>query len=139
RVLADDSRPHLRGVRCCFGGATPTCTIAGAMPRSLLLIVLATTACAGAPTPPSTPEAPPSTQVVVQKNEAPADAPAGKPTHGKLYALVVSFTSPGNGTDGAAFERLRGVIADVGAARVGHVHGTWGKEGEHDECFDLAA
>lgn len=63
----------------------------------------------------------------------------GPPAHGRRYAVVVSFISPGNGTDGAAYERLLGIVRDVGAGKTGHVSGRWGKEGEHDECFDLAS
>ncbi len=109
------------------------------MQMTSLLFALAVVACANETPPPTTPPAaspsPPASVLVTQAPEP----GAGKPQHGKLYALVVSFISPGNGTDDAAYERLRNVVSDVGATRVGHVHGHWGKEGEHDECFDLAA
>jgi hypothetical protein len=52
------------------------------------------------------------------------------------YAVVVSFMSSGQGTDGAAFDRLQAALRDLPA--VPHVRRSWGKEGEHDECFDLA-
>jgi hypothetical protein len=56
---------------------------------------------------------------------------------GRNYDLVVSFFSPGDGTDHAAEQRLAAAIA--GVAGVVHARGHWGREGEHDECFVLGA
>lgn len=106
--------------------------------RFSLFLLLFCCSCGGAETVPPPVPASPSPPPSVLVTQAPEPG-AGKPQHGKIYALVVSFTSPGNGTDDAAYERLRNVVSDVGATRVGHVHGHWGKEGEHDECFDLTA
>lgn len=70
-------------------------------------------------------------------------APTPTPTEpvaveaGRNYDLVVSFISPGDGTDHAAAERLEAAIA--GVAGVVHARGHWGREGEHDECFVLEA
>jgi hypothetical protein len=52
------------------------------------------------------------------------------------YAVVVSFMSRGQGTDRAAFDRLQAALRDL--PTVPHARRNWGKEGEHDECFDLA-
>lgn len=59
----------------------------------------------------------------------------GTPEPGRLYDLVVSFFSPGDGTDTAAAERLQNVVEET--PKLGHVRGQWGREGEHDECFTL--
>lgn len=112
------------------------------------LVLLTFVACGGSEPAPAAPTAsgsppPSSSSTLVVTPAAPADvndATPGKPQTGKIYALVVSFISPGNGTDSAAYDRLRGVVRDVGGvARTGQVSGHWGKEGEHDECFDLHA
>lgn len=119
-------------------------------PRGLVaLSAFFVAGCGAAPPPPPAAPAPGSAPVAPPPSaQEPAASPpsssppsadvVGPPTQGKLYSLVVSFQSPGDGTDSAAFERLLGVVRDVGAAKVGRVSGRWGKEGEHDECFDLA-
>lgn len=119
---------------------------------SVLLAVALLAACGpgsrpnGAPAPPS-PESPnlsrdpsPAGASPVSDHAPPAraDDVVGPPSTGRRYTIVVSFTSPGDGTDRAAYERLLGVVRDVGAGKVGRVSGRWGKEGEHDECFDLS-
>lgn len=89
---------------------------------------------------PAAPAVEPSAPAAEPGPEAPAEAgrPAvTRPDPSKRYALVVSFFSPGHGTDGEAYERLSRVVAREEASRLGHVHGHWGKEGEHDECFTL--
>ena len=48
----------------------------------------------------------------------------------------MSFGSICCGTDSKAEQRLRVVPLPSG---VKHQHGSWGKEGEADECFNLAA
>lgn len=55
----------------------------------------------------------------------------------KTYALVVAFGSPGDGTDREAAKRLDAIMKTQKV--VSHERGHWGKEGEHDECFDLGA
>jgi len=68
----------------------------------------------------------------------PEPGPSAEPTHpepGKIYDLVVSFGSPGDGTDRDAYERVRKVIE--GTSGLETATGYWGKEGEHDECFML--
>lgn len=55
----------------------------------------------------------------------------------KSYSLVVAFGSPGDGTDHKAAERLEAIMKTQKVAA--HERGRWGKEGEHDECFDLGA
>ncbi len=65
-----------------------------------------------------------------------SDSPSA-PMKGKTYAFVVSFISPGDGTDQAAYERLLGLVK--AAPKPLHwALGHWGKEGEHDACFDLS-
>jgi hypothetical protein len=54
-----------------------------------------------------------------------------------VYSLVISFGSPGDGTDRAAFDRLEAAVKTL--PQVPRARGRWGKEGEHDECFDLTA
>ena len=88
---------------------------------------------------PTTPAPSASSSSSVPGTEPVTPSPVGPPKKGKSYSLVASFYSPGNGTDHAAYDRLVRVVAEVGAAKVGHVSGHWGKEGEHDECFDLAS
>ncbi|MBC8070385.1 MAG: hypothetical protein IAG13_18780 [Deltaproteobacteria bacterium] len=63
-------------------------------------------------------------------------AEPGTPEAGKRYEFVVSFYSPGDGTDGAAFERLTAIVKETPGLT--QVTGRWGREGEHDECFTLA-
>jgi hypothetical protein len=80
--------------------------------------------------PPAT-AAPPSTA-------APAPTPAPPEERARL---VVSFISHGNGTNLEAAEALD-LIVEAYAERgvdLGHTSHRWGKEGEHDECFTLAA
>ena len=128
----------------------PAPDILRAMPSALRMSVAALVllACGGDAPPPAMPAAassapsvgpvgsaappPPASVVVTPSPEVPP-----RPQQDKLYALVVSFISPGDGTDARAHERLRAVVSDISAPRVGHVRGSWGKEGEHDECFDL--
>jgi hypothetical protein len=71
--------------------------------------------------------------------EAPVEKPAGDPPAAEVrtYALVVSFFSPGNGTDGEAFDRFEAMLKKQAPAPA-HVTSRWGREGEHDECFTLA-
>lgn len=57
------------------------------------------------------------------------------PEPGRRYDFVVSFVSPGDGTDVEAAKRLQNVVDDT--PKLGHVRGSWGREGEHDECFTL--
>jgi len=81
--------------------------------------------CAAAPTsgapPPETAPPPPA-----------ATPPAAPGT----ARFIVSFISPGDGTDHEAEAKLRDLIADrteLGTQRI-----DWGKEGETDYCFSLA-
>lgn len=59
------------------------------------------------------------------------------PVRGKKYSFVVTFFSPGNGTDYDAFLRLLAVVGHLPKGAI-HASGSSGHEGEHDECFDLA-
>lgn len=89
--------------------------------------------------PPSEPppvEEPPSEEPPAE-DPPPEEPPPPRIDPAKVYDLVVSFGSPGDGTDSAAFDRLKTAIA--GFSGVVHDQGRWGREGEHDECFDLAA
>ncbi len=52
-------------------------------------------------------------------------------------ALIVSFYSPGNGTDHEAYERLEAIIRDT-KPQPARTRSAWGREGEHDECFTLS-
>lgn len=70
---------------------------------------------------------------------APSVAPAPESTEPKVverYALVVSFISPGNGTDREAYDKLLALVKKQ-TKHLAVVTGRWGKEGEHDECFQL--
>jgi hypothetical protein len=53
------------------------------------------------------------------------------------FALVVSFYSPGDGTDGDAIAALDRLIADQGGRDLGLIRARWGREGEVDYCFGL--
>lgn len=61
----------------------------------------------------------------------------GTPDPDKSYSFVVSFFSPGDGTDVAASDRLEAFLLRA-KKQVPRVTGHWGKEGEHDECFSFA-
>ena len=50
---------------------------------------------------------------------------------------MVSFVSPGNGTDHVAYDGLRSMLTTLPKVPPFVSH-RWGKEGEHDECFDLS-
>ncbi len=63
----------------------------------------------------------------------PAETPPPEPP--KPYDFVVSFISPGDGTDAAAYDRLKAIVAKYKG--VVQVRSNWGREGEHDECFTL--
>lgn len=77
---------------------------------------------------------PPATEPPPVEEPPPAEEPPPPPTP---YDLVVSFISPGDGTDQAAYERLQAIVAKYKGV-VG-VRANWGREGEHDECFTLTA
>lgn len=83
-----------------------------------------------APTPTNAPSSAPTDAAAVNEPQATAI--------GKKDILVVSFISPGDGTDHAAYDRLRATLKTLPKVPpfVSHL---WGKEGEHDECFDLSA
>lgn len=66
-----------------------------------------------------------------------APPPPAAPEAARKYDFVVSFTSPGDGTDHKAAERLATVVEAT--PKLEYVQGRWGKEGEHNECFGLAA
>lgn len=51
------------------------------------------------------------------------------------YELVVEFFSPGNGTDGKAEQALDQIAASW--PKVQRASYPWGKEGEHNECFNF--
>lgn len=116
---------------------------------SLLLASSSTLACRGPQREPETtavvePEPQPSAPV---EGPQPADdssvaadpdpAQPSTPTEPERFDLVVAFFSPGNGTDHEAASRLDFIVGKVEGLR--HTRGHWGKEGEHDECFDLSA
>lgn len=123
--------------------------------RALLVVALASllSACAPAgPGPSETPSASAPLSDGAPSNSGPTQsAPSAKPadsgpppaassagpTSPATYALVVSFFSPGNGTDHAAFDTLTAIVAKL-PKKVAQVSSPWGKEGEHDECFTLA-
>ncbi|MBN9165635.1 MAG: hypothetical protein BGO98_16955 [Myxococcales bacterium 68-20] len=96
------------------------------------------------------PSAPPTTEVPTNQADAsaailaPAEvapAPAAEEPRetaiGEKDILVVSFISPGDGTDHAAYDRLKATLKSL-AKVPPFVSRSWGKEGEHDECFDLS-
>lgn len=98
--------------------------------------ILVTLACQPEATqPPAEPA--PTTEPPVEGEPTPAPTEPVAVEAGRNYDLVVSFISPGDGTDHAAAERLEAAIA--GVAGVVHARGHWGREGEHDECFVLGA
>ncbi|CAN5494834.1 hypothetical protein BH09MYX1_BH09MYX1_41670 [soil metagenome] len=53
----------------------------------------------------------------------------------KRFELVVEFFSPGNGTDAKAEAALETIAAAW--PKVRRASYPWGKEGEHNECFDF--
>lgn len=55
----------------------------------------------------------------------------------KRFELVVVFFSPGNGTDARAEQALDQVVKAWPAVK--RASFPWGKEGEHNECFDFGA
>jgi len=67
--------------------------------------------------------------------DEPADPAEPGPPEAHPYDLVVSFISPGDGTDHEAFEHLKAIVAETPG--LVHARGHWGREGEHDECFML--
>ncbi len=107
--------------------------------RILVPTVLASlflTACPSKPTPPPTASATPSPTATATASPVPT-ADTGTTTAGAPeYALVVSFYSPGNGTDAEAFARLEKLIAEH-PKKPSRTTTRWGREGEHDECFTL--
>ena len=127
-------------------------------PCSLLAFVTLTACASSAPPAPSgepivtatpapsaseIPAAPTSTEPVATAAPSASAAPSAPPDEvpvapvpNKKYALVVSFFSPGNGTDREAYERLLGLIAKS-PKKLAYATGHWGKEGEHDACFEL--
>lgn len=119
-------------------------------PRACAVLSLALAACTSTgpsttPDPSDTPSASgaPTVTAAPIETAAPTSTPSATPTSSssasapKTYALVVSFFSPGNGTDRAAFDKLTAIVAKL-PKKVAQVTGHWGKEGEHDECFDLS-
>lgn len=68
---------------------------------------------------------------------APAAEEPRETSIGKKDILVVSFISPGDGTDHAAYDRLKATLKSLSKVPP-FVSRSWGKEGEHDECFDLS-
>lgn len=50
----------------------------------------------------------------------------------------MQFFSPGDGTDRAAYDRLKAMLKTLGKVPP-FVSRRWGKEGEHDECFDISS
>lgn len=88
-------------------------------------------------TPSASPEAPKATAAPSTDPTPSAVEEPSAPVKDRSYAFVVSFISPGDGTDHAAYERLLALVK----ATPKPLHwalGHWGKEGEHDACFDLA-
>lgn len=65
-------------------------------------------------------------------------SPTQETAIGKSDILVVSFISIGSGTDRAAYDRLQAMLKTL-ASPPPFVSHRWGREGEHDECFDLSA
>jgi hypothetical protein len=65
------------------------------------------------------------------------EAAVPEPKVVEKYALVVSFISPGNGTDRDAYDKLMALVKKQ-TKHLAVVTGRWGKEGEHDECFQLS-
>lgn len=106
-------------------GSTPAASVATTSPPPH-------SAAPTSPPPPATSAPPPKPST--SASSAPADPSA--PVAGHKYALVVSFFSPGDGTDSAAAKRLDDLIAKT-TPKPSRVSSPWGREGEHDECFDL--
>jgi hypothetical protein len=69
---------------------------------------------------------------------APLPLPETPPVDVTKELFVVRFISPGNGTDSAAADRLKAFLNKLPRVPPFVSH-RWGKEGEHDECFDLAS
>jgi hypothetical protein len=84
---------------------------------------------------PATGDAGATDAVPSEGGEAGEPGTPGTPEAGKSYDFVVSFYSPGDGTDGAAFDRLTAIVKETKGLT--QVTGRWGREGEHDECFTL--
>jgi hypothetical protein len=113
-----------------------------------LLLPAALASCVGVSPPPSpepsatpsasasAPSAVASSPPAAASSAAPVATPPASAEAPGTYALVVSFFSPGNGTDRAAFDKLTAIVAKL-PKEVAQVTGHWGKEGEHDECFAL--
>lgn len=55
----------------------------------------------------------------------------------RLYRLVVSFGSECCGTDQVAYKKLETILGRYPPQALGHETGSWGKEGESDDCFTL--
>lgn len=68
---------------------------------------------------------------------SPPAGPAQTPKADAQFALVVSFGSECCGTDQDAERALAAIVARYPENALGHTRGTWGKEGEVDECFTL--
>lgn len=110
------------------------------MRTPLFLATLVLVACpASPPSPPPTPTAsataspsPPAAPATPSPTTTTGTTTPATPT----FALVVSFYSPGNGTDAAAFERLEKLLA-AQPKKLARTTTRWGREGEHDECFLL--
>jgi len=122
------------------------------MQRASIAILLLLTACRPDPAteqPDATaaPETPPVEEPPTETppvEEPPAETPPAEtpppveeppPEPPKPYDFVVSFISPGDGTDQAAYDRLKAIVAKYKG--VVQVRSNWGREGEHDECFTL--
>jgi hypothetical protein len=83
-----------------------------------------------------------SSSPTVKPDAPPEPAPAAEtpaaetpPADGKM-ALIVSFYSPGNGTNEEAAAKLNALI-DATQPKPARKTVRWGREGEHDECFKL--
>jgi hypothetical protein len=105
---------------------------------SLLVLACTFAACKPAPTP-SEPEPTPGSDdaapVDPTEGGTPTDPPIPGAPEDHPYDFVVSFISPGDGTDHEAESRLEAIVAATKGLE--HARGTWGREGEHDECFML--
>jgi hypothetical protein len=125
--------------------------------KALSFALFAVAACERSPAPPAaepsslasqTSAVTPSTEGTTNQADASAEVPPVAPSApaaegpretaiGKKDILVVSFFSPGDGTDHAAYDRLKAMLKSL-AKVPPFVSHSWGKEGEHDECFDLS-
>lgn len=106
---------------------------------SIFALVCTIAACKPVPATQAEPEPTPAsddgTPVDPSDGGTPTEPVEPGPPEDHPYDLVVSFTSPGDGTDHEAEKQLEAIVAATKGLE--HARGRWGREGEHDECFML--